>query len=129
MRMPVVHTLAELDNALHAARPRFLELWVETEGGAALCASLNGDAGWLVYLRENGDPGSSSRNSEYTGPADGVIEYRLDNGQVDEYPASWALSAGEVKKAIQHFLLTGEPAPWIVWHNDSGDGVVVGRTA
>jgi hypothetical protein len=51
-----------------------------------------------------GDPGFSSCNLDYTGPADRVIEYRLDNGQVDEYPAFWALPVGEVKKAIQHFL-------------------------
>jgi hypothetical protein len=44
-----------------------------------------------------GDPGFSSRNLDYTGPADRVIEYRLDNGQVDEYPAFWALPVGEVK--------------------------------
>lgn len=126
--MPVVHTLPELDDVLHGTRPQFLELWVETAGGAALCALLNGDSGWLMYLRENGDPGFSSRNLDYAGPVDRLIEYRLDNGQVDEYPASWALSVGDVEQAMQHFLRTGEPAPWIAWHNDSGDGAVIGRT-
>lgn len=125
--MRVLHTLAELDDALNPGRPQFLELWIEGGNGATLCALLNGDSGWLMYLRENGDPGFSSRNVEYAGPADGAIQYRLDNGQVDEYPACWALPAGDVKKALQHFLLTGEPAPWIAWHNDSGDGVVIGR--
>jgi hypothetical protein len=116
-----------LDHALAPARPQFLELWAPTKGGAALCALLNGDLGWLMYLRENGDPGFSSRNSDYTGPADAVIQYRLDNGQVDEYPASWELPVNEVRKVIRHFLLSGEAAPWIAWHNNPGDGVAIGR--
>lgn len=114
--MPVIHTRAELDDALRPARPQFLELRVETPDGAALYALLNGDSGWLMYLRENGDAGFSSRNPAYAGPSDSVIQYRLDNGQLDEYPASWALPVEEVKNAIRHFLRTGEPAPWIVWH-------------
>ena len=56
-----------------------------------------------------------------------MIQYRLDNCQVDEFPASWALPVDEVKKVIRHFLLSGEAAPWIAWHNNSGDGVVIGR--
>ena len=40
-----------------------------------------------MYLRnDEGDPGYSTRNPDYTGPEDAKIEYRLENGQVDEYP-------------------------------------------
>jgi hypothetical protein len=127
--MPVIHTPAELDAAFDEGRPHFRELRAETKDGAALYALVSGDVGWLMYLRVEGDAGFSSRNSNYVGPADAVIQYRLDNGQVDEYPAAWALPAGELKRAMEHFLRAGEPAPWIVWHNDSGDGVVIGRTA
>ena len=125
--MGVIHTLAELDDAFGPGRPRFLELWIEAADGATLTALVNGDSGWLMYLRENGDPGFSSRNPAYAGPADGTIRYRLDNGQVDECPARRALPLGDVKSALRHFLLTGAAAPWIVWQNDSGDGVVIGR--
>ncbi len=123
----MIRTLAELEDAFQEGRPHFLELWVETKGGAAMSALVSGHFGWLMYLRREGDPGFSSRNPDYAGRAGDVIQYRLDNGQVDAYPASWALAAGEVKNAMQHFLRTREPAPWIVWHNDSGDGAVVGR--
>jgi hypothetical protein len=126
--MPVIHTSAELDAAFDEGRPHFRELRVETEDGAALYALVSGDVGWLMYLRMEGDAGFSSRNPDYAGPADAVLQDRLDNGQVDEYPASWALPVAALKKAMHHFLRTGEPAPWIAWHNDSGDGVVIGRT-
>ena len=54
------------------------------------CArAINGDFGWLMYLRGNGDPGFSSRNPNYDGPPDAQIDYELSNGQRDLYPASW----------------------------------------
>ena len=125
--MPVISTLAELDDVFQEGRPHFLELWMGTNDGAEMTALVSGDSGWLMYLRENGDPGFSSRNLDYTGLAGEVIQYVLSNGQLDEYPASWAFPVGELKNALQHFLRTGEPAPWIAWHNHSGDGVVIGR--
>jgi len=126
--MPVIHTAAELDAAFDEGRPHYLDLRVHAKDGAVMYALVSGEAGWLMYLRMNGDAGFSSRNADYGGSPDAVIQYRLDNGQVDEYPVSWAVPVEEVKKAMQHFLRTGAPAPWIAWHNDSGDGVVIGRT-
>ena len=107
-------------------RPQFLELWVETEDGQSMCALVNGGAGWLMYLREECDAGFSSRAPDYRGSPDTVREYYLDNGQRDEYPASWTLPVDEVERALEHFITHAQPAPWIVWHNDSGDGVAIG---
>jgi hypothetical protein len=63
----------------------FEETWVQSPDGQALCALINGDRGWLMYLREEGDSGFSSRNPDYDGPAEAQIEYRLSNGQHDLY--------------------------------------------
>jgi len=41
-----------------------------------------------MFLRENGDAGFSSRNSSYSGSPDALIDYYLDNGQHDQYPAA-----------------------------------------
>jgi hypothetical protein len=40
--------------------------------GPILCALINGELGWLMYLREEGDSGFSSRNPNYDGPADAI---------------------------------------------------------
>jgi hypothetical protein len=96
----------------------FREIWENEPDGRALCALINGDLGWLMYLREEGDSGFSSRNPDYAGDEDATIEYRLSNGQVDEYPASWALPVAVVERALAHFRETGERAPFVTWHAD-----------
>lgn len=94
-------------------RSRFAEVWAVTPDGQAMCALINGDLGWLMYLRENGDAGFSSRNPEYTGPADAEIEYYLRNGQWDTYPASWALPVAEVRRALEYFEREQRPPAWV----------------
>jgi hypothetical protein len=96
----------------------FRELWEHHDSGASICALLNGDRGWLMLLRFEGDSGMSSRNPDYDGPDEAVIEYRLTNGQRDEYPASWALPESVVMRALKHFQKTGKPAPFVTWNED-----------
>lgn len=106
----------------------YREIWVETDDGQSLCALINGGWGWLLYLRENGDAGFSSRNPEYTGPEDAMLDYRLENGQGDEYPLAWALPVERVKEAVDYFRREQKPPPFVVWHNDSGDGTDITET-
>jgi hypothetical protein len=96
----------------------FAEAWVETPDGQSMYALINGDRGWLMYLRENGDSGFSSRNPNYGGPANAEIEYRLSNGQHDLYPASWALPVAEVRRALEYFESHCQRPPFITWHED-----------
>jgi hypothetical protein len=107
-------------------RTKFEEIWVNRDDGQALCALINADRGWLMYTREPGDGGFSSRNPDYDGADEDQIEYYLNNGQRDEYPASWALPVDLVRRALDHFKKTGAPPAFITWHNDSGDGTVLG---
>jgi hypothetical protein len=104
---------------------QYRELWVESPDGQSLCALINGDRGWLMYLREMGDAGFSSRNPDYAGPADAMIEYRLANGDTDEYPASWSLPIDAVERALEYFRTEHKPPPFIHWYNDSEDGVTL----
>jgi hypothetical protein len=97
---------------------KFEEIWIEAPDGSAICALINGDVGWLMFLREPGDAGCSSRNPRYAGQPEATIEYRLDNGQHDEYPAAWALPEPEIRRALDHFSRTHEKPPFILWHED-----------
>jgi hypothetical protein len=105
--------------------PQFDERWVTSADGQAMCALINGGIGWLMYLREEGDAGFSSRNPDYVGPPDAEIEYRLSNGQHDLYPACWALPIAQIEKALDYFRREQGPPSFISWHNDSGDGTVL----
>jgi len=105
--------------------------------GPSLFALLNGDIGWLMYLRhDDGDTGFSSRNpafgssdvtperpafvSRFGGVLVPVIEYRLANGQMDEYPASWALHEQQIMSALEYFVEhEGSRAPFVHWHDDA----------
>lgn len=78
-----------------------------------------------MYLRENGDAGFSSRNPDYNGSESEVIEYVLNNGQRDIYPASWALPISVVERALEFFRKEHRPPPFVYWHNDSEDGIIL----
>lgn len=101
-----------------ASDPRYREIWVEGPQGQQLCALIHGEVGWLMYLREPGDTGMSSRNPDYDGPAMATIDYVLDNGQRDEYPAGWALPIETLDAAIEAFRADGQPPAFIQWHRD-----------
>lgn len=96
----------------------FDERYLESPDGQSLSAFINGDRGWLMYLRESGDSGFSSRNPDYDGPADAEIEYELSNGQHDWYPASWALPIADVRRALDYFQREHRQPPSVVWHED-----------
>jgi hypothetical protein len=119
------------------ASQQFREIWIRVEpGGPSLCALMNTNVGWLMYLRhDDGDAGFSSRNPMFDksdpmlgdlvvdGVFDGehipVIAYRLSNGQCDEYPASWALPERDIMRALEHFVEhEGRRPPIVTWHDD-----------
>jgi predicted nuclease of predicted toxin-antitoxin system len=118
-------SLQELRECLAQARKsQYAEIWVDHGDFPSLCALINGDRGWLMYLRYDGDAGFSSRNSGYAGPKDATVDYFLSNGQRDEYPASWALLTTEVFEVLEWFAAHKASPSSIAWFNDSGDGNV-----
>jgi Immunity protein Imm1 len=98
----------------------FRDICLTDPNGPILSALLNGPIGWLMYLHEPGDAGFSSRNPSFSGGARDVIEYRLSNGQADDYPASWALPGADILAALMYFVETGSQPPFIAWHDDRG---------
>ena len=99
------------------AKKGFEEIWVRV-GEKSMCALINGDRGWLMFLAEDGDSGFSSRNPAYDGPRAAMVEYYLSNGQRDEYPASWAYPIADVKRALAYFRRAGKRPSFIKWHRD-----------
>lgn len=102
--------------------PDYDEVWHTAPNGSHLCALTDGEFGWLMYLRESGDAGFSSRNPDYNGPPNRKLAFRLGNGQVDEYLAAWCYPIEIIDRAVEHFVTTAMPPTFIHWHNDSGDG-------
>jgi len=100
-----------------AASAEFAEIWLNAgDGWPAICALVHSDAAWLMFLRYEGDAGFSTRNPNYAGPQEATIEYRLSNGQMDEYPASWDVSTTEAIRALEYFFSNQAMAPWLGWY-------------
>lgn len=96
----------------------FIELYLNQINGAALCVLVNRDNAFLMFLPDEGSSGFTSRNSDYSGPEDAQIEFRLGNGQRDEYPAQWCVSTQDAIEALNYFLENGQMSPSISWHPD-----------
>jgi hypothetical protein len=101
--------------------PTFDHIVLQSESGQSVHAPINGDVGLLMFLRGAGDAGFSSRNPDFTGSPSDLVEFRLDNGQVDHYPSAWVLPRTTIDRALAHFGTFGTAPDFVVWHNDSGD--------
>jgi len=107
----------ELKQLLSNVSSPFVEVWLNSpDRWPTLCALIHARSAWLMYLRCEGDSGFSTRNPEYRGSPEAVIEYRLANGQRDEYPAAWDISTAEAVRALEYFLIEEKMAPWLEWH-------------
>jgi len=96
----VLHEVTNVDKLrarlAQLTQTQFSEVWIRhTADWPAVCALINGEAAWLMYMRYEGDAGFSTRNPQYTGPHKAMIEYYLSNGQCDEYPAAWNITTAE----------------------------------
>ncbi len=99
---------------------QFREIWLHApDDFPAISALANGTSGWLMYLREAGDAGFSSRNPAYDGKLSARLSYRLSNGQIDEYPASWAIPEVELFEALAYFVEHTARPPFVTWHDDA----------
>lgn len=68
-----------------------------------MMALINGEFGWLMYLREDSDAGFSSRNPIYTGSEDETMEFYLSNGQLDR-SIKLVMEALDILKSIISLL-------------------------
>jgi hypothetical protein len=106
----------ELSNALNSL-DQFKEIWLYGQNGESLCALINGNYGWLMFLRHEGDSGYSSRNPNAQSGEE--INYMLANGQEDFYPKNWAYPIEILSLALHSFLKNNERPAQVQWHDDS----------
>ncbi|WP_211831184.1 Imm1 family immunity protein [Kistimonas asteriae] len=96
---------------------QFKEIWLSSPTGQKLCALINGDIGWLMYLRSESDTGFSSRNPAIKSEKE--IEYCLSNGEENHFPEKWAYPIATIKEAMLYFINTSNRPHHVIWHDDS----------
>ncbi len=109
-------TKTELEKQLSSAE-QHKEIWIEGTNEQSICTLINGNIGWLMYLRFKGDAGFSSRNPLETSNEN--IEFYLSNGQCDEYPKKWTYPLNTIKEALCSFIDNGLLPNQVEWHDDS----------
>jgi Immunity protein Imm1 len=97
----------------------FREISLTVADGPSLSALVNRRDGFLMYVREPGDAGFTSRNPSPPSSAAETIRYQLSNGQIDQYPRSWALTEEDLLNALSYFAEHARRPPMITWHDDS----------
>ncbi len=110
------------DSISTADMPQFVCIQIDFDPFPAISVLINGDHAWIMYLRHSGDAGFHSINPAIDGTD--LLEFQIENGQVDHYPLRWTFSSGDILNAIVNFARTKEFPDWIEWANDSGDGCV-----
>src|SRR3954466_14426891 len=98
------------------------ELWVERSSSSSLCLLKSGGRSLLMLMRSPGDPGLTSRTNLPTS-AQAFLNFRLANGQIDKYSSDWTVSFADAGDAVEYFFNTGDPAPFIDWHDEAASTV------
>ncbi|TDK66400.1 Imm1 family immunity protein [Sapientia aquatica] len=112
-----ITTIQELGDAIDRFdQESQFEIWANVQNGPAMCMLRSGSNSFLMYLREAGDSGFTSRGTQ---DQVGNTTYLLSNGQLDDYPRSWSIDVEQCYKAISYFFVNGGTKPdWIHWHED-----------
>jgi ribosome maturation factor RimP len=90
------------------------EVWARREDGA-LCALVARDDAVLLLDDEEGRPAYTSRGRK---PDSAKLSFRRATGELEEYPASWAVPAADAVRAVEHYLLHGQRPSFIHWHEE-----------
>jgi len=93
------------------------EFWLVHPSGPRICMLRNRGRALLMFQAGDDDTGLVAR-SRGEPPAVGVVEFTLSNGQRDEYPAAWTVSAEEAVAALDYFFATVATTPSLEWRDD-----------
>ncbi len=90
------------------------EAWAVATQGPSLTMLRSNENAFLMYLREPGDSGFTSRGSSAERP---LVSFKLSNGQVDVYPMGWCIPLEQCYKAMAYFFVNdGDRPAWVNWH-------------
>ena len=48
-----------------------------------------------------------------------MLDFRLSNGQIDEYPAYWTVPIEDALSALKYAFVHRARAPWVSWNDET----------
>lgn len=103
---------------MNLSKKQYHEIWIDGNDDSHLCALINGNMGYLMYLPDEDGRSFSSRNPDYKGDNNKLLDFSLENGQLDYYPLSWCLPLSTIEKALIYFKESKKCPSFIKWHDD-----------
>lgn len=98
-----------------ANKEQYKEIWLEGPAGNSLCALINGDCGFLMYLDSEADDGVVSSNPSVISSES--MNFKLSNGQIDVYPKSYTCPISVIKCALDSFAKNNKRPCEVDWSN------------
>ena len=90
------------------------EFWLSHRDGPRICLLRNLGEAFILFQSSDDDPGMVALASDadrFRGP----VQFTLQNGQRDEYPAQWIIDADQAFAAIEYFFATTAQTPALEW--------------
>ncbi len=84
-------------------------------------AYFSGARAWVAHFDFPGGADTYACSTRGLSRLPERIEFRIDNGQVDEVHKSWTIPKADGMRALEYFLLHGERHPRIHWVQKPGD--------
>ncbi len=89
------------------------EIWATQSDCSSLCLLTNSSRAFVLYLRYPGDSGLiATTNDQVTNT---MIEFKLSNGQLDEYPARWTVPVHDALKILTSFIQDNNLLSYVNW--------------
>jgi len=91
------------------------ELWLTRYEEDSLSLLIEPSRAFVMYLAFPGDSGGVTAHDPRMTGSPKRASFTLSNGQVDEFGYEETLPKDEAIAIVDHFLRTGELAPWVRW--------------
>lgn len=90
------------------------EFWLSHRDGPRMCLLRNLGQALVMFQSSDDDPGVvalAPDSPRFASP----VQFTLQNGQRDEYPAQWIVAVERAFAAIEHFFATTAQTPALEW--------------
>jgi hypothetical protein len=107
-------TLEDAEEYIQRRKRVVSEAWFD-HGDKRLAVLTHQDRCFVMYMDEVRCEESWIVTDPVTSEPDAEIWFELDNGQMDMHKRFHTTSASIAFKVLEHFVLTGEKAPFVNW--------------
>ena len=96
----------------------YLEIWLNKSEGKALSALINRDFAFLILMTPDCPEGWHSVSDVPGETSPQMLNFRLGNGQLDQFPKNWCVQRDSVKAVFEEYWQSERRPISIKWKYD-----------